>query len=134
MHAGGCAPRMLRGQEFARHDEEPDRRSRAYTGTDPRTGAPFECAVRHERFLAAEVFFRPDFVSEEHGTPLPQVGSAALVSVQVLSLFWGAYQTGVSAASQLVDRCIQSCPIDTRRALYSNIVLSVSLLHTGHSC
>ena len=60
-------------QEFARHDEEPDRRSRAYTGTDPRSGAPFECAVRHERFLAAEVLFRPDFVSEEYSTPLPQV-------------------------------------------------------------
>lgn len=26
---------------------------------------------------------------------------------------------------QLVDRVIQSCPIDTRRALYGNIVLSV---------
>ena len=36
-------------------------------------------------------------------------------------------------APQLVDRCIQSCPIDTRRALYGNIVLSVSLskLHTS---
>lgn len=27
---------------------------------------------------------------------------------------------------QLVDRAIQTCPIDTRRGLYSNIVLSVS--------
>ena len=29
---------------------------------------------------------------------------------------------------QLVDRIIQSCPIDTRRALYGNIVLSVRTL------
>ena len=27
----------------------------------------------------------------------------------------------------MVDRAIQSCPIDTRRGLYSNIVLSVSV-------
>lgn len=30
-----------------------------------------------------------------------------------------------TAWAQLVDRAIQSCPIDTRRALYGNIVLSV---------
>lgn len=125
----------MRGtQEFARHDEEPDRRSRAYTGTDPRTGAPFECTVRHERFLAPEVFFRPDIVSEEYSTPLPQVGFRALCDGSVGGKFLPCSGVGcdvdVLAASQLVDRCIQSCPVDTRRALYGNIVLSVSLSRT----
>ena len=67
----------MRSQEFARHDEQPDKHARAYSGTDPRTRAAFECAVRHERFLAPEVFFRPDFVSDEYTTPLPQVASCA---------------------------------------------------------
>jgi hypothetical protein len=31
----------------------------------------------------------------------------------------------VTPAPQLVDRAIQACPIDTRRSLYGNIVLSV---------
>lgn len=30
-----------------------------------------------------------------------------------------------SGLRQMVDSVIQSCPIDTRRALYDNIVLSV---------
>lgn len=59
-------------QELARHDEQPARHARAYSGVDPRTGAPFECSVRQERFLAPEVFFRPDFVSDDYTTPLPQ--------------------------------------------------------------
>ena len=47
-------------------------------GHRPAHSAPaFECAVRHERFLAPEVFFRPDFVSDEYTTPLPQVASCA---------------------------------------------------------
>lgn len=35
--------------------------------------------------------------------------------------------------AQLVDRVIQSCPIDTRRDLYGNIVLSVSPLASHRS-
>lgn len=85
-------------QEFGKHDEQPEKYNRMLTFENPKTKAVQTCSVRHERFLAPEVFFRPDFVSDEHTTSLPQ----------------------------LVDRVIQSCPIDTRRALYGNIVLSVS--------
>ena len=38
---------------------------------------------------------------------------------------FGRLDEHVILRSQLVDRVIQSCPIDTRRALYGNIVLSV---------
>jgi hypothetical protein len=49
------------------------------------------------------VFFSPEIFSSSHTTPLPQV----------------------------VDSVVQSCPIDTRRALYGNIVLSVSAGRQG---
>lgn len=52
--------------------------------------------VGYERFLAPEVFFHPEIYSSDFTTPLPEV----------------------------VDMAIATSPIDTRRALYKNIVLS----------
>ncbi|OMH80060.1 Actin-related protein 3 [Zancudomyces culisetae] len=52
--------------------------------------------VGYERFLGPEVFFNPEIISTDYLTPLPT----------------------------LIDQAIQSAPIDTRRGLYSNIVLS----------
>ena len=52
--------------------------------------------VGYERFLAPEVFFSPEIVSSDFTTSLPEV----------------------------VDQAILACPIDTRRPLYKNIVLS----------
>lgn len=102
-----------------------------YTCLDPRTGAEHACSVRHEAFLAPEVFFRPDLISDEYTTPLPQVPQNAPQSLY--SFFSEAegciclerLAEHVILHLQLVDRVIQSCPIDTRRALYGNIVLSV---------
>jgi actin-related protein 3 len=61
------------------------------------TAAPWSADVAYERFLAPEVFFQPEIYSSDFTTPLPEV----------------------------VDRAIATSPIDTRRALYRNIVLSV---------
>ena len=52
--------------------------------------------IGYERFLGPEIFFNPEIASSDYLTPLPNV----------------------------VDSVIQSCPIDTRRGLYKNIVLS----------
>jgi actin-related protein 3 len=52
--------------------------------------------IGYERFLGPEVFFNPEIFSSDFLTPLPQI----------------------------VDTVIQSCPIDVRRGLYKNIVLS----------
>jgi actin-related protein 3 len=52
--------------------------------------------VGYERFLAPEIFFNPEIYSSDFLTPLPVV----------------------------VDGVIQSSPIDVRRGLYKNIVLS----------
>ena len=50
----------------------------------------------YERFLGPEVFFNPEIFSPDFTTPLPEV----------------------------VDSSIMKCPIDVRRGLYRNIVLS----------
>lgn len=60
------------------------------------TGQPWSVEVGYERFLAPEVFFHPEIYSSDFTTPLPEV----------------------------VDVAIATSPIDTRRALYKNIVLS----------
>lgn len=52
--------------------------------------------VGYERFLAPEIFFNPEIASSDFLTPLPTI----------------------------VDHTIQACPIDVRKGLYNNIVLS----------
>ena len=58
----------------------------------------WSCEIGEEQYLAGEVLFQPSLLSSSKSriTPLPD----------------------------LVDRTIQMCPIDLRRTLYSNIVLS----------
>lgn len=59
-------------------------------------GKPIEIDVAYERFLAPEMFFHPEFVHQDWKTPIDEV----------------------------VDETIQACPMDYRRDLYKNIVLS----------
>lgn len=60
------------------------------------------CKISHNnffvyvRFLGPEIFFHPEFSNPDFNIPL----------------------------SQIVDDVIQNCPIDVRRPLYNNIVLS----------
>ncbi len=81
-------------KEFARYDHEPDRFLK-HTVTSP-NGRSITIDVGYERFLAPEIFFNPEIYSSDFLTPLPTV----------------------------VDGVIQSSPIDVRRGLYKNIVLS----------
>ena len=81
-------------KEFARFDKEPDRFLK-HTVTSP-NGRSVTVDVGYERFLAPEIFFNPEIASSDFLTPLPTV----------------------------VDGVIQSSPIDVRRGLYKNIVLS----------
>jgi actin-related protein 3 len=60
--------------------------------------------VGYERFLGPEMFFNPEIYSSDFSTPLADV----------------------------VDMSIQACPMDGRRPLYKNIVLSGgSTMFTG---
>jgi actin-related protein 3 len=80
--------------EFARFDKEPDRFLK-HDGTN-KEGKPVTVDIGYERFLAPEVFFNPEIISNKFRTPLPN----------------------------LLDEVIQASPIDVRRGLYKNIVLS----------
>jgi actin-related protein 3 len=83
-------------KEFGKYDNEPSKYVKQLMGMHQRTQQPWQCDVAYERFLGPEVFFHPEIYSSDYLTPLPEV----------------------------VDQCIQMSPIDTRRALYKNIVLS----------
>jgi actin-related protein 3 len=83
-------------KEFSKHHEQPDKYVKQYTGVNPKTGREFTVDVGYERFLGPEVFFNPEIYSASYTMPLPTV----------------------------IDQCIQTCPLDCRRPLYGNIVLS----------
>ena len=83
-------------QEFAKYDSNPGKFIRKYEGIKKGTGRSWSCDVGYERFLGPEIFFNPEIFSSDFLTPLPEV----------------------------VDEAILKCPIDTRRGLYNNIVLS----------
>jgi len=83
-------------KEFAKYDQEPSKWIRQYDGNHLVTKKPFTADVGYERFLGPEIFFNPEVFSSDFLTPLPKV----------------------------VDDTIQTCPIDVRRGLYKNIVLS----------
>ncbi|KAJ2295011.1 Arp2/3 complex subunit, actin nucleation center, partial [Coemansia sp. RSA 2706] len=82
--------------EFAKYDADPVKYYKRYDTINSVNQNSYSVDVGYERFLAPEVFFNPELVSSDFLTPLPEI----------------------------VDTCIQVSPIDTRRGLYSNIVLS----------
>lgn len=82
-------------KEFEKYDADPSK-FKVYEGVNSKNKQKYHVDVGYESFLGPEVFFNPEIYSSEFTTPLPDV----------------------------VDNCIQKCPIDTRRSLYKNIVLS----------
>ncbi|KAF9357192.1 Arp2/3 complex subunit, actin nucleation center [Mortierella sp. NVP85] len=83
-------------KEFKKYDQEGDKYFKKYEGVHSVTGKPYTVDVGFERFLAPEIFFNPEIASSDYLTPLPDV----------------------------VDTVVQTSPIDVRRGLYKNIVLS----------
>lgn len=83
-------------KEFAKYDKNPEKYFKQCSGSKKNTGATWTCDVGYERFLGPEIFFNPEIFSSDFTTPLPDV----------------------------VDESIVKCPIDVRRGLYKNIVLS----------
>lgn len=83
-------------EEYRAYDTDPSKWFRKWTGRNSRTRAEYTIDVGYERFLATEMFFNPEIYSSDFTKPLPVV----------------------------VDESILGCPVDTRKALYSNIVLS----------
>ncbi|XP_074557548.1 actin-related protein 3-like [Curcuma longa] len=83
-------------KEYSKHDKKPDKYIKKWAGVKPKTRVPFSFDVGYERFLGPEVFFHPEIYISDYDTPL----------------------------SLVIDNCVQSAPIDTRRGLYKNVVLS----------
>lgn len=81
-------------KEFAKYDRDRTKFTK-HVVTQP-GGRQATVDVGYERFLAPEIFFNPEIYSSDFLTPLPNV----------------------------VDTVIQQSPIDVRRGLYKNIVLS----------
>jgi len=83
-------------KEFAKYDSEPDKWFRVQDCVNQVTKQPYKVDIGYERFLGPEIFFNPEIFSSDFTVPLPTV----------------------------VDNVIQNCPIDVRRNLYKNVVLS----------
>jgi len=83
-------------KEFNRYDSEPSKYIKQYTGINAITKKEFTVDVGYERFLGPEIFFHPEFANPDFTVPI----------------------------SETVDSVVQNCPIDVRRDLYRNIVLS----------
>jgi len=83
-------------KEFKKFDTEPADKFRVHKEVNGKTQKEFSVDVGYERFLGPELFFSPEIFSSDWTETLPDV----------------------------VDRTIQSCPIDTRRSLYNYITLS----------
>lgn len=83
-------------KEFHKYDTEPEKWIKEYRSINNITKKPFSCDIGYERFMGPEIFFHPEFVNSDYTTSI----------------------------SETVDDVIQQCPIDVRRGLYENIVLS----------
>ncbi|KAG5482938.1 hypothetical protein LSCM1_06977 [Leishmania martiniquensis] len=73
-----------------------------HTELHTRTGAPYSVDVGYERFLAPEMLFQPDLLAAP--SAVSDSASGGLPAV--------------------IDRVVWSCPMDCRRPLYSNIIVS----------
>lgn len=82
--------------ELQRFSSSPQEFMKTFTGINAFTKNTYNISVGSEAFMAPEVFFDPSLISRVHITPLPA----------------------------LIGEVIQSCPIDCRRDLCKNIVLS----------
>uniref|UniRef100_A0A8C7FLS5 Actin-related protein 3 n=1 Tax=Oncorhynchus kisutch TaxID=8019 RepID=A0A8C7FLS5_ONCKI len=83
-------------KEFNKYDTDSSKWIKQYTGINSISKKEFTIDVGYERFLGPEIFFHPEFANPDFTQPI----------------------------SEVVDEVIQNCPIDVRRPLYKNIVLS----------
>lgn len=83
-------------KEFNKYDADPTKWIKQYEGEHSIKKKKFTVDVGYERFLGPEIFFHPEFSNPDFSTSI----------------------------SETVDTAIQNCPIDVRRGLYKNVVLS----------
>ena len=82
--------------EFNKYDDNPEKYLTHHSDVTKKDGTPYSFDVGYEKFIGPELFFNPSIFSSEHTTPIHKV----------------------------VDTAIMATPIDCRKPLYNNIVLS----------
>jgi actin-related protein 3 len=102
-------------KEFNKFDAEPSKYIKQYNGVNSITKKEFNVDVGYERFLGPEIFFHPEV---SFWTVL---GLSQLISFFLLQFANPDFTVPIS---ETVDSVVQACPIDVRRGLYKNIVLS----------
>lgn len=96
-------------QEFGKHDTQPEKYIKQFTGRHPKTQESFTCDVGYERFLCPEIFFSPDIYSADHATPLPQVRNQhGIWRLLVKSLLRGVPKPVVAGADR--GQCCSAVP------------------------
>lgn len=83
-------------KEFRKFDKDPAKMFKEFTTTNSRTGTSVTVDVGYEQFLGPEMFFNPEIINPKYTKGLPQ----------------------------LIDEAVLACPVDVRRPMYRNIVLS----------
>lgn len=134
-------------QEFNKHDKEPSKYIKQWKGIKPKTGAPYTCDIGYERFLGPEVCSPSNYHSFSYLTwvfffPISVdilrrvtffwlllidfiLGVAKHCSENTFLTFLQVFFNPEIYSSDfttplpvVIDKCIQSAPIDTRRSLY----------------
>lgn len=82
--------------KIAEKGVHPHKYFKQYSWKSKHNGKDYNIDVGYERFLGPEMFYKPEFLDSKYRMPIDEV----------------------------IDNAIQSCPIDTRRKLYQNIILS----------
>ncbi|KNC83996.1 hypothetical protein SARC_03757 [Sphaeroforma arctica JP610] len=83
-------------KEFKKYDADPERWIKQHTFNHSVNKKEIVVDVGYERFMGPEIFFSPEFSNPDF----------------------------TDSISDVTDAVIQQCPIDVRRGLYKNIVLS----------
>lgn len=85
------------GSEFSKYKgDSSGTKLKKFIYNNSRNGQNVEIKIKQERFSAPEIFFNPSLITNEWKQSLDEI----------------------------IDQSIQKCPIDNRKALYQNILLS----------
>lgn len=109
-------------KEFAKYDSDPTK-IKKYEGINNITKNPFVVDVGYERFLGPEIFFHPE-VSYFYTITINYFARSMSIFSCIYKCFKFSNPDFTTPLNEIVDDVIQNCPIDVRRPLYSNIVLS----------
>eukprot|EP00828_Plagiopyla_frontata_P025442 TRINITY_DN3252_c0_g1_i4.p2 TRINITY_DN3252_c0_g1~~TRINITY_DN3252_c0_g1_i4.p2 ORF type:complete len:406 (+),score=42.37 TRINITY_DN3252_c0_g1_i4:177-1394(+) len=81
---------------FEQFDLKPEKKYVKHQTVNSVTGKPYEVDVGYEQIICPEMLFRPEFVDQKWKTSI----------------------------YEMIDKSVQSCPIDYRRKLYENVILA----------